>query len=80
MVLILRIIFSIRSNDEWIASPKLVKALRRHTRFKLPLLISPIPVDNSVHSRFLVMESLPSISDLRWTAAFLTTAPKWEQT
>jgi hypothetical protein len=30
-------------------------------------------VDNSVHNRFLVTETLPPFSELRWSAAFLIT-------
>jgi hypothetical protein len=37
---------------------------------------SPIPVDNSVHNRFLVTVTSSQFSELRWRAAFLTTIPR----
>jgi hypothetical protein len=45
-------------NDEMIESPELMSVRPTHS-LKLDLLISPIPVHNSVHNRFIVTETLP---------------------
>jgi hypothetical protein len=64
MALILSIRLQFAIEQQGIASPQPV-SVHLTSSLNLALLISPIPVHNSVHNRFLVTQTQPGINRLR---------------